>query len=68
MTRAEKLAAKAVDNRIQKAYLSRCEGIQIPLLDIPKIFAVGKAAIAEGADDTVLGDKIAAFVETIRKN
>ncbi len=70
MTKKEKAAAKAIDNRINAAYMSRCEGIQIPLFDIPKIFAVGRTAITANPTitDEELGDKIAAFVETIRKN
>lgn len=59
---------KANERRIDTAYRAKCCGIGINIMDIGKVFKVGTVAIAEGADDGVLGDKIAAFVETIRKN
>lgn len=54
------------EKRIERAYLSRCSGIAINVMDIPKVFKVGKDALDGGADDAALGDAIAAFVETIR--
>lgn len=65
MTKAQQ---KKNDARINKAYLTSCENVQVPILDIPKIFAVGHQAIAEGADDETLKHKIFAFVQTIRTN
>lgn len=69
---ARKLTAKqqekANDKRIESLYHQRCYGIQIDIMDIAKVFAAGKQAIAAGVDDQDLGDAIAAFVQTIRKN
>ena len=62
MTKAEKLA----DKRIEKAYYATCSGISIPMMKIGEVFKVGRAAVAEGADDVVLAEKIRAFVESIR--
>lgn len=59
--------AKA-DARIQRIYGERCSGVQISVLDIDRIFTVGREAIEAGDDDQALGDKIAALVETIRMN
>jgi len=59
---------KARDARIQKAYLATCSGIQIPILDMPKVWKVGIASIERGADDATLGADIRSFVETIRVN
>jgi hypothetical protein len=69
MTRGEKIAANRIDKRIDAVYRARCANIQISVMDIGKVFAVGRKAIAEGVNgDAELGDRIAAFVETIRKN
>lgn len=55
-------------DRVEVAYRARCSGIEINIMDISKVYAVGKRAIADGADDTALGDAIYAFVQTIRLN
>jgi hypothetical protein len=61
-------ADKAIDKRIETIYYRNCSGIQINIMDIPRVFAEGRKAIAEGADDTALTAKIVAFVESIRHN
>lgn len=62
MTRAQKLA----EQRVEQAFYRRCSGIQIRVLDMPKIFKAGLQAVAEGLDDTALGDRVAAIVDTLR--
>jgi short-subunit dehydrogenase len=57
-----------VDARIEKLYGQRCHGIQIDIMDISKVFKHAREVAETGADDIVLGDAIAAYVETIRKN
>ena len=59
---------KQADQRIERMYGLRCSGIQIDIMDIGKVFRVGYAAVERGAGDKELGDDIAEFVETIRKN
>ena len=55
-------------NRIEVAYYQTCKGVQINIMDIPKVFAEGERLIAEGVDDIALAEGIRAFVETIRQN
>ena len=69
---ARKISKKAQDklnkDRVVAAYNATCNGIQVNVMDLSRISAVGDAAIAEGVDDIVLGQRIRAFVETIRGN
>jgi hypothetical protein len=59
---------KKVEARIERVYRAHCAGIEISVFDISKVFAVGQSAVAEGVDDAVLGERIKAFVETIRRD
>lgn len=54
-----------LDKTIEAAYYRRCSGVQISLLDIPRVFAEGKRAAAAGED---IEAAIVAFVETVRTN
>ena len=56
----------AADALIERAYYSTCAGIQINVLDIGRVFAHGRQAIAQGADFSSLQSSIRSFVETIR--
>lgn len=63
-TKAEKLA----EARVDRAYRAACSGIQVPMLELPKIFAHGLARVAAGDDDAALAASVRAYVETIRVN
>jgi len=65
-----KQIAKLNDERINRLCGQRCSGVQISIMDIPKVFKVANQAIVENAEisDQALGDKIAEYVNTIRKN
>lgn len=65
MTRKQKAL---IDARISRVYGQRCSGVQISVMDMGKVMAVAQTAVAAGVDDQALGDAIAAYVETIRKN
>ena len=39
-------ADKALDKAIERIYYANCSGVQLNILDIPKVFAAGRAAYA----------------------
>ena len=53
------------DELVEAAYYRTCSGIQINIMDISKVFAVGRQALERGED---LDSSIRAYVETIRQN
>jgi len=59
---------KKADAAVDAAYRATCSGIQVNMMDIPKIFAVGRASFHAGDDAATLAAKVRAFVETIRMN
>jgi predicted regulator of amino acid metabolism with ACT domain len=61
-------AQKSADIRIDNAYRAFCSGVQIDIMDIGKVFAVGRKSVEAGDDNAALAQKIIAFVETIRKD
>ena len=65
MTRAEKIAAKKLDNEIEQIYRENCNGIQVSIMQIPAIFEVGRKAHAEGRD---IKEAIVSYVNSIRRN
>lgn len=58
-------ADKLLDKEITAIYTRECSGIQINIMDIPRVYAEAKKAKSEGRD---MRDAIVAFVQTIRKN
>lgn len=65
MTKKETKAAEA---RVSRAYYATYSGIQIDMMDIPKVFDVGRNVVAHGGTDADLEKTIRTFVGTIRKN
>lgn len=63
-----KAQEKANKTRFLDAYNKTCQGIQIPVLKMGEVMQVGLASIAAGDNDQILGEKIRAFVDTIRQN
>lgn len=59
---------RAQDRLIDRAYSANCNGIAINMLDIPKVFAVGRARLEAGASYNELVEAIKAFVAKIRVN
>ncbi len=58
-------ADKALDREIDKLYRENCANIAIDIFDIPRVFAAGRKARAEGQD---MKEAIVSFVNSIRKN
>lgn len=63
-----KTIAKNNEARFERIYRERCSGAQINIMKLGAVHKVGLTAIAEGLDDTAIGDRIVAYVETIRLN
>lgn len=66
MTRAEKKAAKMLDEKVTRLASRAVAGIVIPIMEIPAICKVGQKAAAEGADDAGITAAMAAYIKTIR--
>jgi hypothetical protein len=67
--KAAKLRENAADKVIEQVYYRTCSGIQIDIMDIPKVFARGREIMEHCPGDLVTLTKgIRAYVETIRKN
>jgi hypothetical protein len=64
-TKAEKAAAKKLDREIERIYYESCAGVQVSILDIPRVFDAGRKAAAEGRD---VKEAIVSFVASVRKN
>lgn len=54
------------DKRIERLYRERCYGIEINIMDITKVFRVGREGISLHLDDQQLGDRIHTYVQSIR--
>ena len=63
MTKKQKQLDEA---RIDRIFGLRCSGVQIPVMELGKIFRVGQAGIALGMNDDALGDAIAAAADAVR--
>jgi hypothetical protein len=71
-----KRESNKLDKRIESIYYKRCSGIQIDIMDIPKIFNVARAAYMDipellRSEEYVtreLTKTIVFYVDTIRKN
>jgi hypothetical protein len=62
---SQKQIDRTNEARVAAIYKARCSGVQVPLLKIPAIMRVGVAAVVEGCDDQVVGDKLVAFIATL---
>lgn len=56
---------KINEKRIETAFYAVSFGIQIPIMDLPKIMNLGRKIISEGGDDDKLKEELKKFVEEI---
>jgi hypothetical protein len=66
--RADKRAQEAIDRRVERAFYTSCSGIQLDIMDIQKVFQIGRNAVLDQLDDAELANVIRRYVDTIRKN
>jgi hypothetical protein len=59
---------KKARKKVEQLYYKHCDRVQVPIMELSKIFAVGVQAVEEGGDDETVGLVIQAYVETIRCN
>jgi len=59
---------KAMDKRIESIYNESCKGVQIPMMQIPKIFGIARETYRQGGDDATVRVAIVAYVNEIRTN
>jgi hypothetical protein len=64
----KKLSSKNLDRLIERIYYANCNGVQLNILDIPKVFRAGEQAYAAGADENGIKDAILAKVAEVRVN
>lgn len=55
------------DKRIEAAYYRSCSGVQIDILDIPKVFKAGQELLDKGCTEPELEAGIRAAVEALNK-
>lgn len=67
MARQSKEDKRAHDT-ISRIYITIGKGIEINVMDISKVYQVGKDALRDGATEEQLTERLRAYLETIRKN
>jgi hypothetical protein len=65
-TKLTNAQSKKIDKRVEMAYYATCCGIQIKIMDMGKVFSVGRDAVLAGASEEELRAKVRAFVDTIK--
>lgn len=67
---ARKLTKKAIEKRIERAYYAGCSGIQINIMDIPRVFRAAELLFVSTPDisDAELTGAVRAIVEGIVNN
>lgn len=61
-----KMAKKMREKRVERACQTASYGVQIPIMEMPRMWKVAERALEEGATDEEMLAKVRAYVETIR--
>jgi hypothetical protein len=56
---------RETDARINRAFKATCCNIQIPIMDLPKVWKAGEALITAGADDAALAAGLRKYVDIL---
>jgi hypothetical protein len=65
MTKQQK---KQNDARISRIYAQRCHGIQVPIMEVSRIYKAGETALLSGGDDKAIGDALFQAAQAVRAN
>lgn len=52
--------------RIERAFLKGCDRVTVPIMELPKIWQLGREVIALGVSDEELQAAIVAYVQKVR--
>ena len=59
---------REIDKRVEQAYYKTCSGVQINMMNIPKVFDFGRKKVLEDRlDDEALGLSIRAYVDVLNR-
>jgi len=64
----KKMSEKKIDALIERLYKESCANVAIDIMDISKVFAVGRKAYDEGKSEDEIKAAIVELVNKIRKN
>lgn len=63
---AKRVSKKANERRVEAAFYKTCNRVQFNIMDLSKIHAVGMEAVAAGASEEQLEEKLRAVAAVLR--
>ena len=62
--KTKKPSTKAQDKLIEKIYYAHCSGMQINIMRIPKLYAMARNMLDQGASEPEVGAGMVAFIQS----